>query len=791
MFRDDTAFVARRATEVEQAKWAEIHEQDSQRRSKRYKNSAAAEQASSPPIGSPCESTSQLPSEARRDNANGFYLSSSQCREATRQQQHSGILGDEGETIGNGGDQDESSGNYEDEDYVTSEVGAEPSSAPDERLESEAADGFITVSTLGHKSKSSGAGDHTSETDGGCSGYEMHGGEAIDTGSNNSPTCLGAVQSGAPRTSPSSYDNSSRRSARGGRNESLATSDSPMFSVSFPSHTSWFPYHCSTSAAGHGSVSSSTDWAIAATSYESTEPIIARADCWGNAETSNPPDLAREAEHLRYWRQELLPRLPSVFADIESIITQNEVVRLAVLALSASRLTGWGTREHNRPLDQPSPSSSMPDISESFAYYSQALRAFATSRLCGFAAMETCVKLVALLLFSYMELTLGTMHGSYSHILKCDEVVRADYDSIMRSPLGIKLVIEWAGLRARHATDTLPFHPRFARAFAGSLIQADIDRFIDVSSAGFPFLSLRLSNVYYASDLLLLLQIVGSDATSPIYRTWRGLFTRIGRESPTDRLTNESPSKLLTMLDAEKALLNEWHKRLPLSNLPVESFCSDDFEEFNMRISGLQVRPLRFITHKVAMQYLLYACAQVYASRSNLERCRFGGAATAEVAANTSRCGAAPIDPWILLMLRILAGMDVRACLVENTFECGTTWIVLRMALRCCSLDVLTWLGNWLLELEKTGATQEGSLPIRVARQAVAMISAEHEKGRVVNLIFTSFDQFQEKQMLCRMSFEESRPKAVIHGTTQLREEQSQGGDTTRRNGAVPFVDVI
>ncbi|KAH8734288.1 hypothetical protein BGZ61DRAFT_559865 [Ilyonectria robusta] len=482
-----------------------------------------------------------------------------------------------------------------------------------------------------------------------------------------------------------------------------------------------------------------------------------------------PIDPSKEAWILRQWRL-LLPRLPPAFSQIDSFIRDYEVVKFAAFALATSGIDRAST-------DTLNPSTSK--RYESLAYYSHALKIFATGGLNGVGKIEICARLAVLIQFIYFELGSGTVYGRICHLRKFDDLVLSDYDEIMQSTMGTQLVIIWAGLRAQHVADTVPFYSGgFPTLFERSTIQADVDRLIKLTSSTYPLLTSCLSTVSRASDLLLLMDVVGADSSNPIYRKWISLMTQLGHRLPRHGLFTSQPTELLRILQSQRERLDEWEASLPLTERPVERFSSHTFGTVN-KYSHLQVHPLQFTTHEAAMNYLLYCCVQLYAASTN----EFLGTTCWSAMKTPDQTGNASVNPWVLLTLRVAAGLDIQACLFKNIYHIGVTWILERVALRCCSLEVLTWIDDYLRKMEAQGV-YEGGVPIALFRRAVTNMIGEWKRGRVVNLIYTSWDQFHEKEELCKAGTKGIHARAVLHGTVWAGE--GNGSKDCR-----PFVDVV
>lgn len=442
----------------------------------------------------------------------------------------------------------------------------------------------------------------------------------------------------------------------------------------------------------------------------------------------------RQKEFMNYWRHAMASQLPPVLHDISSLISKYAVVKLAVLALSSARMN----ESLKSGLDKP---GYLSPHNESLAYYSQALREFSALDWHRLEGVQLCAMLVVLQLLAYVEIEIGTYYGSLCHTQKLDQMIRENQDRIQRSVMGIQLLIAWAGLRAFHAVDcSLYTVNTFALTFAGTELQCCVDRYIELTSAAYPFTALRLAATCRASNLLLTLRSVGKDSSNPLYRKWASLIRKIGCGDISSNIGSLYPPKeLYKILEEEQHLLDNWEDKLQLKDRPLESFKSSDFCKQNTSIPGLRVRPLQFPCHHAALNYLRYACAQLYASRDNLDLC---------IEAAPTRSAEEEIDPWVLLNLRILAGLDVEKCLRESCYEIGAIWIALKVALRCCSLRAMLWVQAWTAKFDDYPEGKVGSLPVSIAKRVLTKLVDELDAGRYVYLMITNLNEFVEKQDL-------------------------------------------
>ncbi|ETS76925.1 hypothetical protein PFICI_10799 [Pestalotiopsis fici W106-1] len=523
-----------------------------------------------------------------------------------------------------------------------------------------------------------------------------------------------------------------------------------------------------------------SDWRAAEIGYSLSPRISTQSP----TETVELCDPSRQPIILRRWRTHLLPRMAPVLSRIDSFIEKYEVVKYAVLALGAAHMNQSETFGNKIQLES---RQSHPEFyADGLAYYSQALESLGLQAREGENAMETTAQLVVVILCTYFEIGSGTFNGSYYHLQQIERTVISNHETIIKSPLGVELVIAWADLKAQHVTDCLPFRTSEAVSIFASEPQfrADLERNIALTSSDHAFIMLRLCTISRASDLLLLQLTVGCDSSSPLYRSWVSLMKQIGRwKTKSGFAAGNGSLDLYAIMDHERSLLDEWESSLSLSQRPAESFSSKDMMCTNVESSELRVRPLVFSSHHAAMNYLRYCCAQLYASRDNIQYCCNIGTPTMNDWANNR------VDPWVMLCLRIAAGLDIHSCLTENMYELGVAWVLIQVSMRSCSIKVLEWIYNYLSKMENSGGSREGRLPINLVKRVLRQVMEEWHKGRVVQLVYTALEAYFEVQELCDIGAGGLTIQAVMLGRVQRNDDLGRTAMTDCE--AFPFLDMV
>jgi hypothetical protein len=184
---------------------------------------------------------------------------------------------------------------------------------------------------------------------------------------------------------------------------------------------------------------------------------------------------------------------------------------------------------------------------------------------------------------------------------------------------------------------------------------------------------------------------------------------------------SDTPLPNSPAVDSQRAALDRWHLRLPLSELPIERFmeppgCTSAFE----------VRPLQFTTHQAAMNYAYYVVSRLFLSG-------FATDAETSQAAGTQKANA-----WGLLLARIAAGINWDDCLRLNAFIIGFSTLFIPCALHCPDVRVGLWLQDWLEERYTAAALEEGSFPVLQGLLALRAINRERRDGRDIWAVFVN-----------------------------------------------------
>jgi hypothetical protein len=311
--------------------------------------------------------------------------------------------------------------------------------------------------------------------------------------------------------------------------------------------------------------------------------------------------------------------LPPIFRDITTDMQDFLPLRSAVLAISASYLahiesstvmTNVG-RRRSRYVPQSE------HRYRSLEFYDRGVRELAELVLTSQPAKINYV-LATSLLFHYFEIDSGSVVGAGGHMESIDNIVLSAYEELNTNLTGQKLLCTWIVLRSLVVSRRLSIGMNLAK-LPSSVSSNDLDYIM--SKAGTPYDSImRLLCTSLSLIRIILLDWCvcrGKSFLTPEmkYKAFSAVLSQVSLPESRDC----SISELVVIDEAywksfeeQRKKLDEWHSRLDISDLPMDSFTSQTVDIIpEDTTSSPQVPPLRFRTHEAAMNYIYYALAQV------------------------------------------------------------------------------------------------------------------------------------------------------------------------------------
>lgn len=429
-----------------------------------------------------------------------------------------------------------------------------------------------------------------------------------------------------------------------------------------------------------------------------------------------------ENSYLSQWYAHVVACLPPIFRDMTADMANFPPLRSAVLAISASYVahvesstvtTNVGGRR-SRYIPQPE------HRYRSLEFYDRGIRELAKLVLTPRPANIHHV-LTTSLLFHYFGIDSGSVMGTGGHMESIDNIVFSAYKDLKATLTGQRLLCAWMVQRSLVVSRRisigigLPELPSF-------MSLNDLDSIM--SKAATPYDSImQLLCVSMSNCRVVILDWCACRGTSFMtpeekHKAFDGILDQVCL--PQSR--NCSISELAAIdksycksFEEQRAKLDEWHSRLHVSELPIESFTSQTSDIIaNDTTLDPHVPPLRFQTHDAAMNYLYYALAQMLSSRRILE-----GVATTDAppASFTSRD-----YPWEYLILRIITGLDLADCVAKHMFMPGVMSILSLCAGWCPHIGVAKASERWISQFEVCGLAIEDGLPLTIRKRELKFI---------------------------------------------------------------------
>lgn len=177
---------------------------------------------------------------------------------------------------------------------------------------------------------------------------------------------------------------------------------------------------------------------------------------------------------------------------------------------------------------------------------------------------------------------------------------------------------------------------------------------------------------------------------------------------------NSDVSEYIAMLENESMKLDEWRSRLTPSELPTEP--SNNTEDLFMN-----VKPLQFTSHDNAMNYAYYVVARIMQCTDNLRPSLL-----------TIQDDTKKTTYWLRILLRILSGLQKSTCAKLNVYSIGISGLLLSSLPRCRDVSIGSWIEAWLLDLLASSVLEEGSFPVAQALAVAALVNAERDAGNEI-----------------------------------------------------------
>lgn len=477
----------------------------------------------------------------------------------------------------------------------------------------------------------------------------------------------------------------------------------------------------------------------------------------------------QEALYLRHWHNSVQCLLPDIFRSLCKRMDESLAIRFAVLALSASNfahsqpeLASIAVRKQQRQYYAPGHQHQH----YGRLYYNLAIREFPKIDDPNRNVLDI---LTILLLFIYIETDIGSFRGLAFHHHGIEILLGDEYNVCYSSAEGRGLICAWLGLRATSWRNRIPFtvfgsQHRLDEMGIDAMRVLKLQNCRDEEVVTIMLESMRLSN------MALFEKLVGrGDLESISSRCIRGYLKQVGKPSKVEpwRPKVAIPDEdYLFLLQQQQIFLDEWHASLPPTDLPYESFERQRMYASIAENDHQQTpAPLKFHSHNAAMNYVYYVFARIVQSQDALNI--YLGSPAPDGPENIGSASLNPINPWLLVLLRITVGLNAAECIHRNAYVIGIFeilyWSIFRLPMFAPIIRV--HICNLTKKFIDLGSSQEGMTSLCSFDTLLDDLEEERQKGRDVFFIIpgaSADSEFNNQDDYCRQGF------SVYYGKDQI-----------------------
>ncbi|KAI2470816.1 hypothetical protein F4781DRAFT_159061 [Annulohypoxylon bovei var. microspora] len=443
---------------------------------------------------------------------------------------------------------------------------------------------------------------------------------------------------------------------------------------------------------------------------------------------------SKQLFYMTVWENQCTPALHPVFHKLTRFQNLSPVIIDTMIALAARQLSRLLPQEREfNPLDNLG-SSFRPDLAQqgiSGEFSSSAMRNVAQWTSADLYHDSTTA-LAVLTLFCYLESLMSNFQGFYLHSAAVGTLLDMQQGLISKpSSYRPNLVAAWVQSKMHNWWRRFHFAtPTFQRDHPPLTIKPTSLHLSAVADTRVSVLmilceSYRLSAANFMSHCE---DAVDIEATALHVDT-------------VPSQTRQSPSLhqcrafniLEEQLNCQRDALNDWYNQLSSLELPTDLY-TVAHSGVNYKSTPLQIQPLQFESHDAAMNFAYYVTARVVQYTeflNNLEP------SNREMERSDTYNAA---EPWIIILLRIVAGIDWDTCIRLNTYTIGLSGLLLACVLRSNNSALGSWVQDWLSQRYREGCLEEGSFPIFQILQVLRIINQERTSGRHVYAVCQSID---------------------------------------------------
>ncbi|RDW58354.1 hypothetical protein BP5796_12284 [Coleophoma crateriformis] len=375
----------------------------------------------------------------------------------------------------------------------------------------------------------------------------------------------------------------------------------------------------------------------------------------------------QENLYLKYWRKDMLGKLPAPYKQIEYLVDDCPALRPSIIALSACDMAQVRIQVRSRTIDTHKDWFYGPNAKHQTygrRYYNIAKRELAEL---DYDREDKASILAVLLLFVLIESHIGSFHGAAFHHHAIEHLLSSHYSACQSSAFGRGLISVWTALRAHSWSYRIPFT---LLDFKKTLLELGINIRIvlDPFEARAEAVVVNMLQSWRLSLMMLFERYTGrGDMESISSQCCRDVYRRIQSPMKGPPWTPKTPiedENYESFLHEERQKLDAWHAALPLSHLPIESFSSANGGRPSPDLKYPSASQcLKFQNYQAAINYAYYVVARILQSEAAMDEylsmkphCEYPEQLNSET------------NHWLLILLRIISGMDIVACAQQSYY---------------------------------------------------------------------------------------------------------------------------
>ncbi|RFU75943.1 fungal transcriptional regulatory [Trichoderma arundinaceum] len=331
-----------------------------------------------------------------------------------------------------------------------------------------------------------------------------------------------------------------------------------------------------------------------------------------------------------------------------------------------------------------------------------------------------------LVLFCYVESSMGYFKGFYIHSQGVEKLLKKSADLIF--PQGTGLLAAWVEVKMQNWWRRAYFGvPEFFQDYFNPLLSPQVQFISKTKSGRTATILWILCESHRLNTAALIACWAGHENSSQMMGE-----NTISKFIDNDTTASERPfrfSEFAVMIKIYSEKLDEWRVSLP---------GLAEVEENTNRPKRLgskkpENEAIYFPSHKLAMNMAYYVVARVIHCAGPLQT--FASASIHNIDDIYEET-----EAWILILLRIAAGISWEDCICLNVYTIGFAGLLFACALSSRSLESGLWIQEWLEKRLEQGGIEEGNFPIFQILDAVRLINRERRNGLDVVALFQTVD---------------------------------------------------